>query len=71
MSAAYVACPTCGSVVRLHTADEGTSSFEPIPMRCSACGKPHPGFEKTASWPRSYVCPCGSSKFEGTVTFRG
>ncbi len=42
-----------------------------IPMRCSACGKPHPGFAKTAALARSYVCPCGSSKFEGTATFYG
>ena len=23
-------CPTCGSVVRVHTGDEGTSSYEPL-----------------------------------------
>jgi len=23
-------CPTCGSVVRVHTAGEGTSSYEPL-----------------------------------------
>ena len=42
-----------------------------IPMFCAACGKKHPPFAQTNAYARPYVCPCGSSKFTGTVTFRG
>lgn len=41
---------------------------DPIPMYCAACGKP---WRFDAASARPYVCPCGSTKATGTVTFRG